>query len=241
MLIYTTHSHYMIDPAWLEQTFIITNRSDAPKNGILGAALLDDESLDILAHRYRKFVNDNPSETSYFQPIKDRLEVVPSRFDYNLPSVVLEGKSDYYILEYARREFGPQDLRLLPASGSGTFAALVSIGAGWGVKFLFLLDSDSAGRREKERYAVDTGARRESLVSISDYVTGAKEIEDLLDDIARAKIQGELGLDRKPSKKQVQRFFQEMLAKGEYKALSSAFTKSAKKLLLGLQDSLDAL
>ncbi|MEE6249373.1 MAG: AAA family ATPase, partial [Bdellovibrionota bacterium] len=29
-LAYTTHSHYMIEPKWLEQTFIVTNRADEP-------------------------------------------------------------------------------------------------------------------------------------------------------------------------------------------------------------------
>ena len=47
-LAYTTHSHYMIEPKWLEQTFIVTNRADAPQEcPILDAVSLDDESLDI--------------------------------------------------------------------------------------------------------------------------------------------------------------------------------------------------
>ena len=29
-LAYTTHSHYMIEPKWLEQTFIVTDRADDP-------------------------------------------------------------------------------------------------------------------------------------------------------------------------------------------------------------------
>ena len=81
-LAYTTHSHYMIEPKWLEQTFIVTNRADAPQEcPILDAVSLDDESLDIEAAPYRTFVNEHPKQTSYFQPIIDRLEVVPSRFD----------------------------------------------------------------------------------------------------------------------------------------------------------------
>ena len=96
MLAYTTHSHYMIEPKWLEQTFIVTNRADAPPSSVLDEISLDDESLDIKVASYRSFVNDHPNQTSYFQPILDRLEVVPSRFDAQKASIVLEGKSDLY-------------------------------------------------------------------------------------------------------------------------------------------------
>jgi ABC-type Na+ transport system ATPase subunit NatA len=87
-LVYTTHSHYMIEPKWLEQTFIVTNGSDAPTISMLDAVSLDDEHLDIKATTYRSFVNSHPNQTSYFQPILDRLDVVPSRFDINRSSVI---------------------------------------------------------------------------------------------------------------------------------------------------------
>ncbi|MBV7266702.1 ATP-dependent nuclease [Erythrobacter ani] len=241
MLIYSTHSHYMIDPAWLEQCFIVTNRADAPDGSIIGNALIDDEALDIRAARYRAFLNENPSDTSYFQPIKDRLDVVPSRFDYSLPSIVVEGKSDYHLLEYVRRRFGPDDLRLLPATGSGTFSALISLSVGWGTKFLFMLDSDGAGLKEKARYSSDFGARSDALRTIQDYVPGAKDIESLLDERAREKIRDHLRLTKKPNKKQIQRFFQEMLAKGEYVPLGNSFIAKTKNLLTKLGTDLDDL
>ena len=70
-LAYSTHSHYMIEPKWLEQTFIVTNRSDAPVNSVLDDISLDDKSLDIKVATYRSFVNQHPTQTSYFQPILD--------------------------------------------------------------------------------------------------------------------------------------------------------------------------
>src|SRR5262249_35586616 len=113
MLAYSTHSHYMIEPKWLEQTFIVTNRADAPVSSMLDDISLDDESLDIKVASYRSFVNDHPNQTSYFQPILDRLEVVPSRFDAQRASIVLEGKSDYYILRYAAKALDIAELPLL--------------------------------------------------------------------------------------------------------------------------------
>lgn len=239
MMIYTTHSHYMIEPAWLEQTFIITNRSESPRESIVDSATLDDESLDVQAHRYRKFVNDHPSETSYFQPIVDRLDVVPSKFDYNLPSVVVEGKSDFYILEYARRLLGVGPDRFIPATGSGTFAALIGLSVGWGIKFIFLLDADHAGRTEKERYAADFGAPLTSLTTIDDHVASGRAIESLIDTEAQQIIQESLKLTSKPTKKQIQQFFQEQLAKGQLVPLGNGFKDKAGALLIGLDKMLN--
>ena len=241
MMIYTTHSHYMIEPAWLEQTFIVTNRSESPKGSIVESATLGDESLDIQAHRCRRFVNNHPNETSYFQPIVDRLDVVPSKFDYNLPSVVVEGKSDYYILEYALNLFGVGPNRLIPGMGSGTFGALIALSAGWGIKFLFLLDADHAGKTEKDRYALEFGAALSALITIDEFVDSGRAIESLLDDEAYAAIRKEGGLSAKATKKQVQQFFQEQLAKKAPIPLGSAFESRAKALLEGLEKKLVSL
>jgi hypothetical protein len=131
MLAYATHSHYMIEPKWLEQTYIVTNRADDPVASVLDDISLDDESLDIKVASYRSFVNDHPNQTSYFQPILDRLEVVPSRFDLQKASIVLEGRSDYYILRYAAKSLGIGEFPLLPGLGAGTFGALAALHVGW--------------------------------------------------------------------------------------------------------------
>ena len=91
-------------------------------------------------------MNEHPSQISYFQPILDRLQVVPSRFDMREASVVLEGKSDYYILRYAAKATKGTDLPLLPASGAGTFGSLAALHAGWNLNFLFVLDGDRQGK-----------------------------------------------------------------------------------------------
>ena len=124
---------------------------------MLDAISLDDEFLDIQATPYRSFVNNHPRQTSYFQPILDRLEVVPSRFDAQKASVISEGKSDYYILRYAQRMLGLTDLPLLPGLGPGTFGALAALHVGWNLNFLFVLDSDRQGQLERNRYREEFG------------------------------------------------------------------------------------
>jgi hypothetical protein len=240
MLIYSTHSHYMISPDWLEQTFIVTNAADAPEKSVVDSAVIEDESLDIKAQLYRSFANEHPSETSYFQPIIDRIEVQPSKFDVSFPSIVVEGKSDFYILRYASLLLSAEDLRLLPATGSGTFNALVALGATWGTKFLFLLDSDNSGLKERERYALERGAREEAITCLSDFVDNLKEIEGLLDDEALRVIGGRLETQN-PSKKAIMRFFQEQLAKRELIPLGRGFDERAGRVLEGLRAQLNSL
>jgi ABC-type Na+ transport system ATPase subunit NatA len=236
VLAYSTHSHYMIEPKWLEQTFIVTNRADAPSSSsMLDAISLDDESLNIQATPYRSFVNSHPGQTSYFQPILDRLEVVPSRFDAQKASVVLEGKSDYHILRYALRMLGIADFPLLPGLGAGTFGALAALHVGWNLNFLFVLDGDRQGQVERKRYHEDFGIPLDRIMGLAELVSGVTVIEDLLDDEARAAIKKKLKLSTSPSKGQIRRFFQEQLASDQTEPLSTGFAEKAKSLIDALR------
>jgi hypothetical protein len=241
MLIYSTHSHYMIEPKWLEQTFIVTNRADAPSGSVLDEISLDDESLDIKVASYRSFVNEHPNQTSYFQPILDRLEVIPSRFDLHRSSIILEGKSDYYILRYAGKVASMPDLPLIPAFGAGTFDALAALHVGWNLHFLFLLDGDRQGHLEKKRYSVDYGIPQTRIVAIDELIPKLKVIEDLLDQDALNYIQTGLQLDKHPSKSQIRRFFQERLASDTVDELSVSFVADSKLLLEALKARLAAV
>lgn len=236
MLIYSTHSHYMIEPKWLEQTFIVTNRADAPEGNILDDVSLDDESLDIQAATYRSFVDAHPTQTSYFQPILDRLEVVPSRFDMKRASVVVEGKSDYYILRYASCLAAVDaELPIIPAVGAGTFGALAGLHVGWNLNFLFVLDGDRQGQVERKRYVDDFGIEAARIVIISDLVKDTVFIEDLLDSAALEVVRDQLSIEQQPSKAQIRRFFQERLAMNKIEELSPGFAKKARSIISALE------
>lgn len=233
-LAYSTHSHYMIEPKWLEQTFIVTNRSEAPQESVLDEVSLDDESLDVQVDTYRSFVNKHPGQTSYFQPILDRLAVVPSKFDAQRASVVVEGKSDYYILRYAAALHNLEGPAVVPGIGAGTFGSLVALHIGWGLDFLFLLDGDKQGQTEKKRYVKEHGLPERDIVTISEIIQGISEIEDLLDQLALDHVQKELGLSTPPDKGQIRRFFQERLASENIQPVSAAFDAKSRALLEGL-------
>jgi predicted ATP-dependent endonuclease of OLD family len=73
-VIYTTHSHHMINPDWLESTFVVKN---------VGLNLEDTDNYNIRKTNiniepYREFVVNHPRNTAYFQPILDVLEYTPS-------------------------------------------------------------------------------------------------------------------------------------------------------------------
>lgn len=238
VLMYSTHSHYMIEPKWLEQTFIVTNRADDPSSSILDEISLDDESLDIQVATYRSFVNENPSQTSYFQPILDRLQVVPSRFDIKRNSVIVEGKSDYYVLRYATKLLAFKDLAILPGLGAGTFGALAALHVGWNLNFLFLLDGDGQGKIERERYEKEFGVPANKLATLDELVAGATMIEDLLDAEAMEIVRQSLQLAKAPTKGQIRRFFQERLASDTAEHLGATFEARSKALLTELKKRL---
>ncbi|MFF0919068.1 ATP-dependent endonuclease [Rhizobium leguminosarum] len=237
-LIYTTHSHYMIEPKWLEQTFIVTNRSDAPPDSVIDAISLDDESLDIKVSAYRDFVDKNPSKTSYFQPVLDRLEVVPSRLDISKSSIVVEGKSDYYILRYASKLHKMPDLPIVPGLGAGTLGSLVALHVGWNLNMLFVLDSDKKGRDERQKYVDEYGLRIDRSLILSELLPEISVIEDLVDGQAKSIIATHIQIDSQPSKQQLRRFFQERLAADEVIHLGDIFGERSKLLMERLQDRL---
>lgn len=238
VLAYSTHSHYMIEPKWLEQTFIVTNRADSAPATVLDEISFDDESLDVQVATYRSFVNAHSGQTSYFQPILDRLEVVPSRFDTQKSSIVLEGKSDYYILRYAARLLNISDLPLLPGIGASTFGALAALQVGWNLNFVFLLDGDGQGKADLKRYSEDYGIPRERLATLDEIVPGLSVIEDMLDSEALEVIGRSLELSMAPNKGQIRRFFQEKLACDKVDFLGNKFSENATRLLEQLRSKL---
>lgn len=149
-IIYTTHSHHLINPNWLESTYVVKNE---------GLKLEDPETYNIKKTNvsiepYREFVINHPHNTAYFQPILDVLDYSPSNLE-SLPNCVLmEGKNDFYTLEYFQDVVlsKPTKLNIAPSTGSGNLDTLISLYIGWGKEFIILLDSDKEGGRQKERY-----------------------------------------------------------------------------------------
>lgn len=149
-IIYTTHSHHLINPNWLESTYVVKNE---------GLKLEDPETYNIKKTNvsiepYRDFVINHPHNTAYFQPILDVLDYSPSNLESFPNCVLMEGKNDFYTLAYFQEVIltKPTKLNIAPSTGSGNLDTLISLYIGWGKEFIILLDSDKEGGKQKERY-----------------------------------------------------------------------------------------
>lgn len=149
-VLYTTHSHYLINPKWLESTYVVQNKGIDYDNEQDYKAT----NTDINIMKYREFATKHPTQTSYFQPILELLDYRPANLEL-VPKVVLtEGKNDFYTFMYFQKTIKNYKVpvKFIPGSSSSNLERLISLYLGWGMKFLVLLDSDDEGERQKNRY-----------------------------------------------------------------------------------------
>jgi len=154
-VIYTTHSHHMINPGWLEGAYVVKNEG-------LDYSMTDEEYTSrrtlITVHRYRDFAAHHPNQSTYFQPILEVLDYSPAKLE-NIPDIImLEGKNDFYTMRFMEKTLGRSPSNFLPGGGSGSLHALIRLYVSWGRKFIALLDSDSEGESQKKRYLEDFGS-----------------------------------------------------------------------------------
>jgi predicted ATP-dependent endonuclease of OLD family len=152
-VIYSTHSHHLINPHWLESTFIVRNKALEYED--------DDFNFkpnDIEVEKYRSFINNYPNQHTYFQPILDVLEYRPSNLEAIEDVIMLEGKNDFYTLSYFQnvilkpKKKKMKMISLLPGTGCGSLDTAIQLYYAWGRRFIILLDSDEEGRNQKKRY-----------------------------------------------------------------------------------------
>ena len=209
-IIYSTHSHHLINPLWLETTYIVTNGE--PTESLLIDPDFGVEDTDIQAQLYRTFVGNNAEKGHYFQPILDRLQVSPSLLETTREGVFTEGKSDFYILNwYKKHHAGASTLDFVPVGGATNAAALMSLYLGLVVNFILLLDSDAKGNQAKLKYIRDLPITEQKIIQIGDVFEGKKGIESLLSERMKSEIAKKYGVS-KASKKHILRAFSEALS-----------------------------
>lgn len=235
-IIYSTHSHYLINPIWLDQAYIVSNKA-TDYDHVDDRNLHGNENTLISIDTYRNYVTSNPTKTTYFQPILDKLHVTPSMLDCIKPSVLVEGKSDYLILEYARSVLLNKtiDIGILPLGGATKCEALISILKGWGVPFCIIFDDDKVGksmsRKIQEDYILDNNIVF-TLKNFDETLSG-KEISSILSEEDKVIIKDyfqKTSLSPKNEKSSIQLFFSEHLAKKEQIKLSDNFMKKIKHI-----------
>ncbi|HMX27076.1 MAG TPA: AAA family ATPase [Blastocatellia bacterium] len=189
--VYTTHSHHMINPSWLDGTYVVKNERIDYK---LDSSSYNKKATRISLEKYREFAVRNPNQTTYFQPILDVLNYTPSKLE-NIPNIVmLEGKNDFYTLKYFQEKLlNIGELpSLLPGTGAGSLDDIIRLYIAWGREFILLLDSDKEGRGQKKRYENLFGTLVfDRIFTLSDIDPDwkHKEMEDLILGNDRLKIQ----------------------------------------------------
>lgn len=165
IVIYSTHSHYLINPAWLDGTYIITN-------GNINSGGVEDEfssSMDtnIKATPYRTFIGKHPNQRNYYLPVLDALEYRPSGITLERPSLLVEGKADFAFFRSTWSNKSPA-FSVIPGSGAKSLDPLIGLLTGWGVPFVILLDDDKEGRDAKKMYADRWGLTNNQIKTIKD-------------------------------------------------------------------------
>ena len=149
-LIYSTHSHHLIDPKWLAGTYIVRNKAINYES--------DEDSstaeTNISATLYKNFVAKYPKEEDYFKPILDSLDYTPSKLEMTPPIVFTEGKNDYYTLKYMLNVIfeDKYNLNFYPGAGVDKYEAPFRLYIAWDKKFIALFDSDEGGKKAKNNY-----------------------------------------------------------------------------------------
>ncbi len=215
LLIYSTHSHYLVNPEWLDQAYIVSNLS-VDYDDVSSITIRSVTHTDISLEKYRTFVGSNPDKTTYFQPVLDRLQVIPSKLDSLKPCVLLEGKGDYLILKSGLRlcDIPTDDYALVPTRGADHFGEIVGIMLGWGVNFSLCFDADTKGKKAQKEYLTNWSLPAERAFTLSEFDRSLDglTIEGLLDTSDLNFISSHYGIPGRPSKSQIQLFFSEVLA-----------------------------
>ena len=191
-LVYATHSHHLINLRWLDSAYIVKNNALSSleitdyMNTRMGA------KTSITVTGYRQFVVNHPNQTSYFQPVLDLLDYRPSTLE-PVPNVVLvEGKSDFFLLRYMAEVLGINStVRTVPGTGAGSMDSVIQLHIGWGKSFLILLDGDTEGVTQRTRYERKFGSLIHKRCVLLPDICGepnVKEAEGLLSDADKAQL-----------------------------------------------------
>ncbi|WP_164854698.1 AAA family ATPase [Devosia sp. 1566] len=230
LIIYSTHSHHMIRPEWLSGAYIVENEAidyDEEANGVLGAP--KDTSIKVTP--YRRFVGENGSRVSYYQPVLERLQYIQPRLDEATAQLLVEGPTDFYALSYVlKRSEWAGRFTVIPGTGSGTLDSLISLALGRANNFLVLLDDDGAGRSASARYREKFylgSSNVQTLGELDVRFTGA-ELETFLSGDTLLMVRAKYGNAKKAS---IGHYLAEICALNEEGALDSQTVRNYLEII----------
>ena len=145
-IVYTTHSQYLISTQNIKNTYIIER----------------DEGI-VEAIPWGQYLSRQNAQVSYYQPLANLLNIVPTTFDVPWREcVITEGPSDRHVLISLFRLLNDKEppFVIYPGTGAESLDQLISLNLGWNSSFVVLLDADqegrNAGKRYKEEFQIDS-------------------------------------------------------------------------------------
>lgn len=226
-IIYSTHSHHMINPRWLSGAYIVENT--ALDYDVTDSFGLTTKPTNIQITKYRDFVAQYPARSSYFQPVIEKLEYASPEVIGVEPFVIVEGVSDYYALRLAAMICNANmTFRLMPGVGAGSCGPLISLLLGRGERFVILLDDDKTGKKEAERYKEQWFLDTDAVFTLRevDPSFAGMQLESLLDTETMDLIGKKFGMTDRPNKKQIGWYLAEMCAANVDKDCLSPSTRA---------------
>lgn len=197
IIIYSTHSHYLLDPTLIEKTYVVRNKAIS-----YDISIEDVNKSSIDAILYRQFVAKYPNQKSYFLPLLEVLDYVPSTFEFQKPSLLVEGKTDFFFLSLILSRV-TKDYAIIPGTGATTLAPILSILRGWNQKSIVLLDSDKEGKKQKIKYISEFFDKEEDKVQTLDNFDSkfdGKSLEDIILEVYKDDINSHFNNEMKNNK-----------------------------------------
>lgn len=161
-IIYSTHSHHLINPKYLAWTYIVKNEAinyDNEEN-------FDQNETKINATLYKNFISKYPKEIDHFKPILDSIDYIPSNFELQDDIVCLEWKNDYYTFKYFQDIVfnWSYNFKFYPWASVSKFSDLFRLYISWNKSFYWIFDSDKQWKKEKSRYINEISSELEDKI-----------------------------------------------------------------------------
>ena len=136
VVIYCTHSHYLLDPDRIPLSYI----KIAQKSG--------DGSVKLVS--LLEYKDDQKEKRLAIQPIIDALKIKPFITDFNFEHLcIVEGIYDYYVFEMFKDD--TNKVKFLPAVNADSIKFFISIAIAWRVKYTAMWDNDTEGKKEHSK------------------------------------------------------------------------------------------
>lgn len=147
-IIYSTHSHYLLNHKLILNTFIVKDEGRTNENEY-------DYRQNIKAEPYALFVKNHPDQETHFKPILDVLEFVDNPFTPSGNIVFFEGKFDYYTFKLVEKKFflgESYNFNFYPGGGVEKYENIFREYLANNRKFVAVFDADKAGKDAKNSY-----------------------------------------------------------------------------------------